>query len=205
MKSKLSALVIAILTLTGHGVLGAIPAVGQMETGKDSASKSTSQKPKVKLPGQKLWDIQVLQEAYTIVSTKYDPEKRQVTWVLEAKKQVKCLGYHALFLDPDKVQTADLSISLTPSKKEYQKGTRVTAVLRLPSREGFENETNTVTIKASKNTLNNLKAYPAELHCDSGFPSCAFNGFSAGSSGPPFDPVDQVATLWTNKSGFRGG
>jgi hypothetical protein len=153
MRSKLSALVIVILTLTGHGVLGAIPAAGQTETGKDSASKSASQKPKVKLPGQKLWDIQVLQEAYTIVSTKYDSEKRQVTWVLEAKKQVKCLGYHAQFLDPDKVQTADLSISLTPSKKEYPKGIRVTAVLRLPSREDFESETNTVTIKAFKKQI----------------------------------------------------
>jgi hypothetical protein len=114
------------------------------------APKSQSpfaKKKKVKLPGEALWDLQVLQGSFTIISTQYDAAKRQITWVLEAKKQVKCLGYHALFRDADKVRAADISITLVPCKKEYAKGSRITATLQLPGQEEFE-QSNTVAIKA---------------------------------------------------------
>jgi hypothetical protein len=35
--------------------------------------------------------------------------------------------------------------------------------------------------------------------------SIAMLSIVAGPCGPAFDPVDQVTTLWTNKTGFRVG
>jgi hypothetical protein len=109
--------------------------------------KKKNERPK--LPGQAMWNLKTIAASFHIVGTDYDPASRQITWSLEAKNQVACTGYRAVFLDADQVQWADVGITLAPSGKEYEKGARVKAVLKLPAKEEFQ-EANTVTIHPGK-------------------------------------------------------
>ena len=102
-----------------------------------------------KLPGQARWDLQALEASFTIVSTRYDAATSRVIWVVEAKKQAACPGYHAVFRDFDKVRLADNAVVFTPSKKEYARGERVSAALTLPDRDDFV-ETGTVIVLPAK-------------------------------------------------------
>jgi hypothetical protein len=137
MRRVISALAIGLLAFSSNG-WAAEPAPKTLDGG---AAKGEDQK----LPGQALWDVQALEASFTIVSTRYDAATPRVVWVLEAKKQATCPGYHAVFRDFDKVRLADTTVALTPSKKAYAKGERVSAALTLPTHDDFV-ETGTVIV-----------------------------------------------------------
>jgi hypothetical protein len=99
------------------------------------------------LPGDVRWDLQVLEQSYTVLRTRHDPARNQVVWLLEAKRPVKGANYRAQFLDSDRVQWGDNPIRLTPAKPRYVRGDIVQAVLTLPRRADFA-EVTTVTVRA---------------------------------------------------------
>jgi hypothetical protein len=160
MKPRFAVLTTGLLTLAGYMLtMDSVSADTKQSAKLAVTEKAPAVKPppkeaekkkvRPKLPGQALWDLQNLEASFTVVGFEFDHARWQITWELEAKKKVCCPGYHAVFLDPDKVQMANVYLEFAPSKKEYDKGTRLKAVLPLPPREEFE-ESCTVTVHLNK-------------------------------------------------------
>jgi hypothetical protein len=148
MKRKRKALAVGFLSLAGCALMTALPLASSGQAGApvpQDNKKGENKSIKPALPGPARWYLRELQAPFTILSTRYNQETRQVIWVLHAKKNIKNAGYHALFLDADFVKIADTEIRFTPSQKEYEKGTRIEAVLRIPA---LFDEANTVTVRA---------------------------------------------------------
>jgi hypothetical protein len=144
MKSGFAALTAGWLMLT-MGIFYTW-ADGDHEVVPKSTTKENNKKSRQSvLPGHAMWDLLTFQKAYRIVSTEYDPASRQVTWTLEANNKVITAGYRAVFRDADKVKCADVSIALTPASQEYEKGSRIKAILTLPAWEAFA-QTDTVIV-----------------------------------------------------------
>ena len=99
----------------------------------------------VRLPGDALWDYGVWANDYLVVATAYDPDSRQVTWTLEARRKVTARRYRARFTDPDLLEMDARDIQFTPAATEYAKGSRIKASLKLPESDVMR-EVNRVTI-----------------------------------------------------------
>ncbi len=102
-----------------------------------------------KEPGDALWDYGAWADDYLVVATSYDAHTRQVTWTLEARKKVTARRYQARFTDPDLLEMDARDIHFSPAHKEYVKGSRIKATLKLPDKEVMQ-EVNRVTVRAAE-------------------------------------------------------
>jgi hypothetical protein len=86
------------------------------------------------------WDTSSIQALGTIVSTRYDQAKNQVTWVIETKKFVHPGRISPIARDDEghKVATCpDLEFTLLPRKKNDTME-RVQVLLKLPGKEAMK-------------------------------------------------------------------
>ena len=88
-----------------------------------------------RIPGGALWDFGAWADDYLVVATAYDPDTRQVTWTLEARRKVASRGYKATFFDPDTLELSASAIDFEPARTEYAKGARIKARVKLPDKE----------------------------------------------------------------------
>jgi hypothetical protein len=101
------------------------------------------------IPGDALWDYGAWADDYLVIATAYDPEHRQVTWTLEARKKVTARRYRARFTDPDLLEMDLRDITFTPAQSEYRKGSHIKATMKLPDKEVMQ-EVNRVTVGSAE-------------------------------------------------------
>jgi hypothetical protein len=101
------------------------------------------------MPSGVIWDYGAWADDYLVVGTAYDPDARQITWTLEARKKVTARPYRARFTDPDLLEMAARDIHFTPAHKDYLKGNRIKATLKLPDKDVMQ-EVNRVTIGSAE-------------------------------------------------------
>src|SRR5665213_1875420 len=56
------------------------------------------------LPGDAKWDMSELERSWVIVKSSYDPDTREVSWVLEAKTEAGRPNWYFKFYDADDVK-----------------------------------------------------------------------------------------------------
>jgi hypothetical protein len=88
-----------------------------------------------RLPGDARWDYGAWADDYLVVATAYDPDTRQVTWTLEARRKVAARPYKASFFDPDLLELAAPEVHFHPARDEYRKGDRIKATVKLPRKD----------------------------------------------------------------------
>jgi hypothetical protein len=114
-----------------------VPAVGGGE-GKKGAPK---------LPGKATWDLRAFNVSFRVVSTNYDPESKQVTWVVETKEGQRTADFQRevgqdrpyvfTFLDADMDELATVRLGSAqfkgiPKDRVMAAGTRLSVVLDVP-------------------------------------------------------------------------
>jgi hypothetical protein len=120
MRSALSLLVLLLLAA----------AAPSQEPKKDSKSP---------LPGKATWDLRAFNVTFRVVDTAYNPDRNQVTWVLETKEgmrtsdflnELRTKPYVLTFYDADMDELATVRLDAAafkgiPSDKIMDKGTRL--------------------------------------------------------------------------------
>jgi hypothetical protein len=101
----------------------------------------------VKLPGKATWDLRAFGISFRVISTKYDPDTKQVTWVLETKEGMRTADFERelnrerpyvfKFLDADMEELATVRLGTEqfkgiPRDRVMKQGTRLEAVLEVP-------------------------------------------------------------------------
>jgi hypothetical protein len=101
----------------------------------------------VNLPGKATWDLRAFGISFRVVSTNYDAETKQVTWVLETKEGVRTgdfvreldrdRPYVFKFLDADMEELATVRLGTEqfkgiPKDRIMKPGTRLEVVLDVP-------------------------------------------------------------------------
>jgi hypothetical protein len=70
-------------------------------------------------------------EYFDVVSTHYDGNKYQLTWVLQAKKDITLRAYRAELNNPDGVEVAIVGVKFNPNPVTLKKGTQIEATISL--------------------------------------------------------------------------
>jgi hypothetical protein len=101
----------------------------------------------VKLPGKATWDVRAFNISFRVVSTSYDPEAKQVTWVVETKEGQRTADFRReldrdspyvfTFLDADMEELATVRLGSDqfkgiPEDRVMAPGTRLKVVLDVP-------------------------------------------------------------------------
>jgi hypothetical protein len=99
------------------------------------------------LPGKATWDVRAFAVSFRVVETRYDPDRRQVTWVLETREGKRTgdfqrevdreKPYVFKFLDADMDELAAVRIGTEqfrgiPRDRVMPRGTRLEVVLDVP-------------------------------------------------------------------------
>jgi hypothetical protein len=72
------------------------------------------------------WDSE-----FKIVSTRLDVEKRQIIWVIEAKKDAKVSSYEAEINDGDNVNLVTVNLKTDPGPGEVKTGAKIRVIASL--------------------------------------------------------------------------
>jgi|SRR5665213_590188 len=83
------------------------------------------------LPGDAKWDMSELERSWVIVKSSYDPDTREVSWVLEAKTEAGRPNWYFKFYDADDVKLERSFLEFKPDSG-IVKGQRVHGTLKLP-------------------------------------------------------------------------
>jgi hypothetical protein len=123
-----------VLALLAAGLATSTPAGAEPPGGRPA-----------RLPGDARWDYGAWADDYLVVATDYDADTRRVTWTLETRRKVTGRTYQARFTDPDLLDLDTRDLQFVPAQKEYKKGSRIKATLKLPAKDVLQ-EANRVTI-----------------------------------------------------------
>jgi hypothetical protein len=130
MRTALAAALLALLAAAGLGRAAD-------ERKKDQAS----------LPGKATWDVRAFAVTFRVVETRYDPDRKQATWVLQTKDGVRTADFQRevdrekpfvfKFLDADMEELASVRIGTEqfrgiPRDRVMPRGTRLEVVLDVP-------------------------------------------------------------------------
>ena len=99
------------------------------------------------LPGKAAWDVRAFAISFRVVETRYDPDRKQVTWVLETREGMRTADfqrevdrdkpYTFKFLDADMDELASVRLGTAqfrgiPRDRVMPRGTHLEVVLDVP-------------------------------------------------------------------------
>jgi hypothetical protein len=106
------------------------------------------------LPKSATWDAKAFDEFAKVVGAKFDPDKNEVHWTLQANKNVQQInlfgrGFQAYFMDDEGVRLQEVPVAFTPNEN-VKRGDKVRATLRLPPESVFSKTKKVVIIFTPK-------------------------------------------------------